>query len=118
MNKKEQALLQKAVKYDYDKPIEIKGFYLLNTHKLYKGFWGKNGYNNIKVIGIGENGELYSLNEAKECDIFRMCFYKHGSINVDIDNEYDTIRIMPHKPIVLKSGGLSSFIVDYDLWEN
>lgn len=115
MNKKEKALLDKAIPYDYKNPKPIKIFYLLNSHRLYKGFWGKNGFNNIIVIGSyweeGMKDEVYyKFEDCKERDVVDVFIESHMLIKLDIDGEYDTLRLCLDER-VLVSENLSSFVI-------
>lgn len=115
MNKKEKALLDKAIPYDYKNPKPIKIFYLLNSHRLYKGFWGKNGFNNIIVIGSyweeGMKDEVYyKFEDCKERDVVDVFIESHMLIKLDIDGKYDTLRLCLDER-VLVSENLSSFVI-------
>lgn len=117
MNKKEQALLNKTTAYDYENPKPIKIFYLLNTHKLYKGFWGKNGYNNIIVIGTWydektKEEHYYRFDDCKERDVVNLFVNEHAVINIDIDNEFDTLRVCLDERVYIAKGNLSNFVIN------
>lgn len=117
MNKKEKALLDKAIPYDYRNPKPMKIFYLLNAHRRYKGFWGKNGYNNIIVIGTYweegmEDEVFYRFDDCKERDLVEVFVQKHMAVvKLDIDSKYDTLRLCLDERVIVPEYNLSNFVI-------
>ena len=117
MNKKEKALLDKAIPYDYRNQKPMKIFYLLNTHRRYRGFWGKNGYNNVIVIGTYweegmEDEVFYRFDDCKERDLVEVFVQKHMSVvKLDIDGKYDTMRLCLDERVFVPEYNLSNFVI-------
>ena len=95
MNKKTKEFIEQAIPYELG--TLLGSIYIISTGKLYKGFWGKNGYNNIIVIGrgYGQDDNLYLINKDYECDV--LFFYKMGehmsSAKLDIPHDLNCVHI-------------------------
>ena len=96
MNKKLKELIKKALPY---KDEILNGLLIVNSGKLYNGFWGKNGYNNIIVIGheLRKNNtrQYYFLTENSDVvDIENI-----ESCHIDIDHDLGCVGVWFCKPI-------------------
>lgn len=115
MNKKEKALLAKAVPYDYDDPKPIKAFYVVNTHKLYDGGWGKNGFNNMIIVGVWEHDHdvtYYTFPGTDQRDLMTAIVREPVRFNIDITNEWDSVHFWFDKPIKMLRDPLSTFYIE------
>ena len=105
MNKELKNLIEKAEDYELGKPLS--SFYIVSTNKLYNGFWGKNGYNGIIIIGVGyKEDKLYFVNRDYECDVIHLMQFRHftnvGGMSIDIPNDKNCIHMWFDKPICFK----------------
>ncbi len=112
MTKKEKELISKAVEYDGS---PINGLYIFSTHKLYKGFWGKNGYNSMIILGYAYQNDhaedkIYHFGLDYERDVIQ-CF-KDMQYSIDFPHEYDCVRFCFKKPIIVSKEQLSAFMID------
>lgn len=77
-------------------PIKRSGkfrrFLIIPTGEQYDGFWGKNGYNNIILLGQeldqDENDKYYNITDS--ADVVTLAMIK--SIHFDVPTEYNCIR--------------------------
>ena len=116
MTKKEKALIDTAIEYD-GSPLD--GLYIISAHKLYKGFWGENGYNEMIILGYRwpkdekcryEEKIVYHFNLNYQKDVLQ-CF-KDIQFSMDMPNEYDCLRLCFREPIVVRKEQLSAFMID------
>lgn len=78
MTKYLKEIINNSVPYELGKPLH--SIYIISTGKLYQGFWGKNGYNGIIIIGSsGKDNRFYHVNGEYEVDVIRL------GENVEID---------------------------------
>ena len=102
MNKACKKLIEKAKPYNGE---EIGMLYIINSGKLYRGFWGKNGYNKIIVIGSSrkphnEPVEYYNLSENYDIDKVSIeDLVEHERCNIDIEHKYNCVRVWFNKTI-------------------
>ena len=109
MTKKEKALIDRAIEYDGS---PLHGLYIISAHKLYKGFWGKNGYNEMIILGYRiENHDeiIYHFNLNYPKDVIQ-CF-KDIQFSIDIPKEYDCIRFCFRDKLVVDKEQLSAFMI-------
>ncbi len=110
LRKKEQELVNQAIEYNGS---ALDGIYIISKHKLYDGFWGKNGFNDMIVLGyrwINSEQEIYHFDIECPRDVIQ-CF-KNIQFSIDIPNEYDCIRLCFQEPIVVSKEQLSTFKID------
>ena len=115
MNKKEKALLAKTIPYDYDDPKPIKAFYVVNTHKLYDGGWGKNGFNNMIIVGVWEHDHdvvYYTFPGTDQRDLMTLFIKDQGRFMIDITNKWDSVHFWFDKSIRIQRDPLSTFVIE------
>lgn len=66
-------------------------FLLIPTNKEYDGFWGKNGYNNVIVLGYNKKEEVWCKVSYEQCD--NMFISNIRNFNMDIPRDLGCIRI-------------------------
>lgn len=102
MNKACKEFIEKSKPYNGEKLTSI---YIINSGKLYRGFWGKNGYNKIIVIGCRstEDGkEYYNVSNDYEVDVVRIQeLVEHDQCHIDISNKLGCIHIWFNKTMKL-----------------
>ena len=103
MKKGAKELIAKAVPRTHDNFCEL---YVIDSEKAYDGFWGKNGYNNIILIGRAKDCELYELitDYSDAIHIF------NGGCDIDISHENGVIRLWSNKGFSLQNKPYSSVI--------
>ena len=67
------------------------------SNGVYNGFWGKNGYDNILILGFSD-GKWYIV--SKYGDVFNI-YNSLMNFNLDIPTEYGVPRIWFDKPIYI-----------------
>lgn len=107
MNKAQKELIEKAIKYNGE---PITSLYIISKDRLYDGFWGKNGYNEIVVIAYSRATDQYFKWDSYPRDVINIL--KEMQFSIDIPNKLNCVRLFFHKPITLKTDQLSSFIID------
>ena len=91
MKAKLKELLEKAEQKSQGKYNE---FLLIPTNKEYNGFWGKNGFNNLIVLGRNTcdgDKEWYRISN-EQCDVMNIIDNKHWC-NIDVPSEYGCIHL-------------------------
>lgn len=79
---------------------------------IYKGFFGKNDYDNIIILGLEyKTDDWYRITGInQQCDVF--CIYKcYMAFNLDIPTEYGIPSIWFDEPIKIKNDLQLSTIV-------
>ena len=107
MNKAQKELIKQARQYDGE-PID--GLYIISKDRLYDGFWGKNGYNEIVIIAYSRVTDQYYRWNSYPRDVINC--NKEIQFSIDIPNKLNCVRIFFHKPITLQKEQLSSFVID------
>ena len=102
--KKEKTLIETAIEYDGS---ALNGLYIISNHKLYNGFWGKNGYNSMTILGYNKDKVFHFGDYLR--DVFQ-CF-KEISFSIDVPNEYDCIRLCFRDAVVVDKEQLSAFLI-------
>ena len=104
MTKACKELIEKAKHYNGE---ELTSIYIINSGRLYSGFWGKNGFNKIIVIGCRstEDGkEYYNVSNDYEVDVVRIQeLAEHDQCNIDISNKLGCIHIWFNKTMKLNT---------------
>lgn len=91
MKKALKELLEKA-------PVKLVGdfrSFMVISNDVYDGFWGRNGYNNIILLGSSCDGKWFRISEY--ADVFFA--YDIRSLNVDISTEYGVPKFWFDQPI-------------------
>lgn len=73
MTGKEKKLIERAIILEDEKEmfnLNYRCIYIINSGKLYDGFWGKNGYKSIIVLGLDEEKRLINISRNYQCDAF------------------------------------------------
>lgn len=95
-------------------PKKTKGafkFFLFISNGVYDGFWGKNGYNNILILGRSvDDNKWYRISEfGDKFDIYRTKL----SFNLDIPKDLGVPRIWFSEPIYIDNEPEMSSVVGY-----
>ena len=86
---------------------EFRAF-LTISNGIYDGFWGKNGYDNILLLGqSAEDGKWYKI--AEKIDAIH--FFCPPSLNWEINSKYGVPSFWSHKPISIEYDGLTSSLI-------
>lgn len=98
--------MKKAVKEFIEKavPLKSKAFqelFIIDSEKVYDGFWGKNGYNKIILIGRPPKGEEYELiTDFSDAIVFSQSCSR---CTIDIPSSTGIVRLWWDKPIKIES---------------
>ena len=95
MTSKEKKLLAQAKPYQHD--LEFRAIYIINSKKDYDGFWGKNGYRNIIVIGQTFHNELYRLGQVQQ-DVLTIENPYDYRLKFEIGKEDDCLHMWVNQP--------------------
>lgn len=98
-------------------PVRKSGLFngfMFSSNGIYDGFFGKNGYDNMVVLGQAVEDDLW-YRIACEVDIFNIAFIKpYTSVSIDIPSEFGVPRLFFHKPIQIDYDGFTSAILSFD----
>lgn len=90
MTDKQKKFIEEAKIVDIKEKFNYKyrALYIFDSGKQYDGFWGKNGFNYIIIIGRNENGEYINITEDYQCDVYEIISNseKYG-IRTDISSD-------------------------------
>ena len=103
MTDKLKELIEKATY----KPVGDFASLMFVSNGEYDGFWGKNGYDNLLILGY-EKGEWYKISEYG--DAFYI-FTALMNFNLDIPSDYGVPRMWFHKPVHIDASGINSTII-------
>lgn len=98
--------MKKAVKEFIEKAVPLKSevfqeLFIIDSEKAYDGFWGKNGFNDIILIGRAPKSEEYELITNYSDAIW---FYRsYRGCTIDIPNKTGVIRLYFDTPIKIQS---------------
>lgn len=111
MTNKEKKLLAQAKPYQSN--LEFRAIYIINSKKDYDGFFGKNGYRNIIVIGQTFDNELYRVGEEHQ-DVLTINNPYDYRLSFEISKEDDCLHMWVYKPykIVYDVRSVSTLILD------
>lgn len=91
MKAKLKELIDKAEPFaegDYDM------FLLIPSGRMYDGFWGKNGYDSIIILGKLREVENWTRIDNEASDVFTMQLREYnGHVNFDIPHDLGCFRI-------------------------
>lgn len=86
---------------------EFRAF-LAIPNGIYDGFWGKNGYDNILLLGkSAEDDKWYII--ADKIDVIH--FFYPPSLNWDINSKYGVPSFWSHRPISIEYDGFTSSLI-------
>lgn len=103
MKKAVKELIAKAVPRKHDSFYELC---VIDSEKAYDGFFGKNGYNNIILIGRAKGCEDYE----KITDFSDAVHVFNGGFNIEIKKEDGIVRLWSEREFKLSSPVVSSVI--------
>lgn len=95
-------------------PLRTSGLFyrfMFASNGIYDGFWGKNGYDNIILLGQAADDETW-YRIASEIDVLQV--YRigaNGMVSVDIPSEYGVPCLFFDKPLRVNYNGLTSALM-------
>ncbi len=116
MKKELKQLIESAEQYNAQLLDELL---IIPSGKAYNGFWGKNGYNKIILLGINKRDyKVYRIDTDIQHDVISFDYLKEIGIKIDIPEEYNCVRLFfSHNQFVV-SNEASCFIVYVEEIEN
>lgn len=96
MNSKEKKLIEKAIILEEREMFNLQYncIYIINSGKLYNGFWGKNGYKSIIVLALDTHDRLINISRNYECDAFEIkTQYEFGYPRFEIPKNDNCFKI-------------------------
>ena len=111
MTTKQKELIESAK--PYEEGIEFSCVYIINSGKNYNGFWGKNDYRQIIVIGESSNKERYKI-EGSQYDVLEIENKHDYPLKFDIPKDKDCIRVftIPSFKIICSNHLASSLMLE------
>lgn len=111
MNKKIKELIESA-------PISREGtfnnFLIIPSGEKYNGVWGKNGYNNIILLGKKlTDAKWYNITESADS----VMFSKIRNVNFDIPSDTNCVRFWFDEPIRIDNRLNLSTLIGYPMQE-
>ena len=94
MKKNLLELIEKAQPYEPNVPMHT--LYLIDTHKIYNGIWGKNGYNNMLVIGYSTATQKY-YKITDHSDVVYIADIRN--VDFDIPSDLGCVRVYCNRNI-------------------
>ena len=96
--------MNKALKELYDRAEErIAGrydeFLIISDNKAYDGFFGKNGYNSMTLLGFDKSTKTWYKISSRVADVIDS--YEPMTWSIDIPTEYNCVRIFFRKPVYI-----------------
>lgn len=82
--------IERAEEYKLGSPLS--DIYIISTDKLYRGFWGENGYNGIIIVGYYKD-KYYLVNKDYECDVINFRQIDKSVIALDIPHDINAIHM-------------------------
>lgn len=107
MNQKTKDFIDKALPLPKDmcKNTPFNPIWLIDSGKLYNGSYGKNGFNDIIVIGQSKDGKLYKITEHSDIIGFMRV---RTSIDVDVEHGIQAMRLEFNEQPILDGEPLST----------
>ena len=96
MKKKLKELIENA---PYKRVGTFTQFLLIPTNEEYNGFWGKNGYNNVIILGYDKKEEIWCRLSPQQCDNMNISHVRN--FDMDIPSDLGCIRIWFDNDIVI-----------------
>lgn len=109
MKKALKELIENAKEYNGE---SLTSLLIIPSGKLYDGFWGKNGYEYVNVIGQNGDGGEYIRYKITIDRADVLTIFKTKICNIDIPHELGCVRICFDEEIVCKSNRLSNCICE------
>lgn len=81
--------------------------FLTIPNGIYKGFWGKNGFDKILLLGQCSDGKWYKI--ADEIDAIH--FFYPPALNWEISSKYGVTSFWARAPISIKYDGVTSSLI-------
>lgn len=78
-------------------------FLIIPTHKVYDGFWGKNGYENMIVLAKSFGEETWYRISQEQCDVLNFIYI--NNVCVDVPDDVGCVRISSVSPIEIRFPG-------------
>lgn len=98
-------------------PVRTSGLFrafMFSSNGIYDGFWGKNGYDNIVVLGQAVEDDMW-YRIACEVDVFNIGFKEpYTSVSIEIPSEFGVPRLFFHKPIQIDYDGYTSSVLSFN----
>ena len=84
-------------------------FLIIDDHKPYSGFWGKNGFNSMTILGYDSTTQKYYLISSGIADII----YTSDKIswNIDISSSLGCVHIWFNSPVYITNDLAISSVV-------
>lgn len=90
------------------------GAFMFSSNGIYDGFWGKNGYDNIIILGQAVDDDLW-YRIASNVDVLNISFKEPHSISsIDIPSEYGVPRLFFNAPVKIDYDGFTSALLSFD----
>lgn len=86
----------------------FQSFLMIPSGEKYDGFWGENGYNNIILLGMSEEGWC-NITECADS----ISFAQTSSINFDVPNDLNCVRFWFNEPIKIRNELNLSTVIGY-----
>lgn len=106
MTKTQKQLIAKCEPY-VDGTL-FSSFYVIPSGKLYKGSWGKNGFNQIYIICKNED-KLYLVGGC-QCDVLHITPLRN--IHIEVPNKSNTISFWGRNKFIIKNSNLSTVTIE------
>lgn len=105
MNKVQKEMIEKAKPFTTS-DLLFNAIYIINSGKEYAGFWGKNGYKNIIILGqvygkTPKETETYLLNDG-DCDILHIENETNHRLAFEIPNDTNCLHMWVLAPYKIK----------------
>lgn len=84
-------------------------FLIVPTGQKYDGFWGENGYNEIVLLGLADDGKYYNITDSADSVMFSKVMH----VNFDIPSEYNCVRFWFDEPIQINNEMNLSTLMGY-----
>ena len=108
MKKAVKELIAEAVPLE---STEFSELWIIDSEKIYRGFWGKNGYNNIIILGRGYKKDQIEL-ISNSSDAIHFMNDARLSLNIDIKSTNGIVHIWFHRAVRLQGEPMSSVIFE------
>ena len=110
MKKIAKEFIESAVPMENDSFTDM---WILDSDKIYDGFWGKNGYNNIIILGMNRDKgetklEMIADGVNTECDVFQLEPEERCMIEFDINRKNGIFHLFTHGKFVITRPVISS----------
>ena len=117
-NTRQISLLKECIRESVISYIcEARGIQSRKVYDAFKqyGGWGKNGFNNMILIGVYEHDHdatYYSFPGTDQRDLMTAIIREPARFNIDITNKWDSVHFWFDKPIKMLRDPLSTFYIE------